>query len=139
MVRISFRSLIHRLHELMLLLFLQAPLFTLMPLMYYYKLPLSAGCNCGQTASPQGKLRAQHVEDNIIPHRVPVLTGVLQPPQVEADLKSVDLPTQRIDSDPRLKPIFIPEFHGFEMFVWSLRTPKVLDNVYTAASHAKKL
>jgi hypothetical protein len=65
------------------------------------------------------------VEDRSAPHRAPVLPGVLQPLQVDAVLKSVDVPIQRTDSDPRLKPTFVPEFHGFEMFVWSMLSPKV--------------
>jgi hypothetical protein len=105
-----------------------------MPLIYYYKLPLSAGCNGGQTASPQDKLRAQRLEDWSIPHLVS--TGVLQTPQVNGVPTSVDSLIQRTDSYLRQKPAFIPEFHGFEMFVWSLRSPQVLKNVVAAASLA---
>ncbi len=117
----------------------QAPLLTLMPLFYYYKLPLSTGCNCGHISSLQDKLRVPRIEDPNIPNHIPALSGVLQPVLPNVVVKSGgymegDATLQRSRIYARQKPAFVPEFHGFEMFVWSLQSSKVPASFFAAAS-----
>ena len=111
-------------HELMFLA--QAPLLTLMPLFYYYKLPLTTGCNYGHILSSQDKLRVPLIEDPNIPHHIPALSRELPDVMVKSGgYMQGDATLQRSGIYARQKPAFVPEFHGFEMFVWSMLSPKV--------------
>ena len=114
----------------------QAPLLTLMPLFYYYKLPLTIGCNNGHISSSQDKLRVPRIEDPNIPHHIPALSRELPDVVVKSGgYMQGDATLQRSGIYARQKPAFVPEFHGFEMFVWSLQPSKVPASFFAAASH----
>ena len=111
------------LRELMLLL--QVILLSLMPLIYYYKVSHVADCNCGRSATVgvQDKFRAQ---------RVGRISSGGSSSKLSIDQQADDLPKKGQSTSPGQKqwnPAFVPEFHGFEMFVWSLLSHQVLQAV----------
>lgn len=114
------------LRELMLLL--QVILLSLMPLIYYYKVSHVADCNRGSSATVgvQDKFRAQRVE------RISS-GGDSSKLSIDQRLSQADdLPKKGQSTSPGQKqwnPAFVPEFHGFEMFVWSLLSHQVLQAV----------
>ena len=116
-----------------LMLLPQVPLLTLMPIIYYSKLPLKADCNCDRSISPQEKMRAQTVD--VLP-RNPLLALSRDERSVQVDLAFNNKPAPSSQIIGEQKPTFIPEFHGFEMFVWSLLSPQVLASRHAAASDA---
>ena len=119
-------ALLARLLFHMLMLPLQIPLLTLMPMIYYHKLPLKGDCSCDRGISSLEKTRAQTVF--VLPRNpLLALSGDEASVQLDVVLKNKPAPSFRIAGDlaAELKPTFIPEFHGFEMFVWSLPSPQV--------------
>jgi hypothetical protein len=101
---------------------LQVLLLSLMPLIYYYKISHMGDCNCGRSATVgmQDKFRAQRVEHIISSSSKLSIDQRLS--------QANDLPQKGESTSPGQKqwnPAFVPEFHGFEMFVWSLLSPQV--------------
>jgi hypothetical protein len=109
------------------MLLLQVLLLTLMPMMYYFKFLSVADCKCSKD-----KFRAQPAEDLSSNKVISALSG-------DQHLLQTDQPSKMVHSTfklstPEQKPAFVPEFHGFEMFVWSLLSQEVLSTCCTASS-----
>jgi hypothetical protein len=111
------------------MLLLQVLLLTLMPMIYYFKFSSMADCKCSKD-----KFRAQPVEDLSSNKVISVLTGDQN--LLQSDTLSKMVQSTFKLSAPEQKPSFVPEFHGFEMFVWSLLSPEVLASCCTASSYA---
>ena len=93
-----------------LILLLQVSLTTLMFTIYCYKLSLIADSKCGNN-----KVRPMHFERRSSSHAMSSMSGdqVLQ----ANDFSKKSHPSFFLSVH---KPSFLPEFHGFEMFVWSV-------------------